>query len=256
MLYGHSGEVPKLDDYVIPIGKARIVRSGKDVTLISWSNGMTYALKAADELAKEGIEAEVIDLRTLRPMDTETIVASVKKTGRAVTVEEGWQQSGVGAEIAARIMEHAFDYLDAPVARVSGKDVPMPYAANLEKLALPNVAEVVAAAKAVAYRCKSMAGPNEQPLPPDVIGRADATEVLRAFVVDGGLSIAFTRAFEEPDMWGLLLVDIARHAARAYARESEYTEDEALARIVDMFEAEINRPTDVGNTTLRSQQGH
>jgi pyruvate dehydrogenase E1 component beta subunit len=152
VLYGHTGEVPKLDDYVIPIGKARIVRSGKDVTLISWSNGMTYALKAADELAKEGIEAEVIDLRTLRPMDTETIIASVKKTGRAVTVEEGWQQSGVGAEIAARIMEHAFDYLDAPVARVSGKDVPMPYAANLEKLALPNVAEVVAAAKAVAYR--------------------------------------------------------------------------------------------------------
>ncbi|WP_213287504.1 pyruvate dehydrogenase complex E1 component subunit beta [Bradyrhizobium sp. sGM-13] len=152
VLYGHTGEVPKLDDYVIPIGKARIVRSGKDVTLISWSNGMTYALKAADELAKEGIEAEVIDLRTLRPMDTETIINSVKKTGRAVTVEEGWQQSGVGAEIAARIMEQAFDYLDAPVARVSGKDVPMPYAANLEKLALPSVAEVVAAAKAVSYR--------------------------------------------------------------------------------------------------------
>jgi len=152
MLYGHTGEVPKLDDYVIPIGKARIVRTGGHVTLISWSNGMSYALKAADELAKEGIEAEVIDLRTLRPMDTETIVASVKKTGRAVTVEEGWQQSGVGAEIAARIMEHAFDYLDAPVARVSGKDVPMPYAANLEKLALPSVAEVVEAAKAVSYR--------------------------------------------------------------------------------------------------------
>ena len=152
MLYGHSGEVPKLDDYVIPIGKARIVRSGGHVTIVSWSNGMSYALKAADELAKEGIEAEVIDLRTLRPMDTDTIVASVKKTGRAVTVEEGWQQNGVGAEIAARIMEHAFDYLDAPVARVSGKDVPMPYAANLEKLALPSVAEVVAAAKAVCYR--------------------------------------------------------------------------------------------------------
>jgi pyruvate dehydrogenase E1 component beta subunit len=152
MLYGHSGAVPKLDDYVIPIGKARIVRSGGHVTLISWSNGMTYALKAADELAKEGIEAEVIDLRTLRPLDTDTIIASVKKTGRAVTVEEGWQQSGVGAEIAARIMEHAFDYLDAPVARVSGKDVPMPYAANLEKLALPSAAEVVAAAKAVCYR--------------------------------------------------------------------------------------------------------
>ncbi len=152
MLYGHSGEVPKLDDYVIPLGKARIVRTGGHVTIVSWSNGMSYALKAADELAKEGIEAEVIDLRTLRPMDTDTIVASVKKTGRAVTVEEGWQQNGVGAEIAARIMEHAFDYLDAPVTRVSGKDVPMPYAANLEKLALPSVAEVVAAAKAVCYR--------------------------------------------------------------------------------------------------------
>ena len=152
MLYGHTGEVPKLDDYVVPIGKAKVARTGSHVTLISWSNGMSYALKAADELAKEGIEAEVIDLRTLRPMDTETIIASVKKTGRAVTIEEGWQQSGVGAEIAARIMEQAFDYLDAPVARVSGKDVPMPYAANLEKLALPTVAEVVAAAKAVAYR--------------------------------------------------------------------------------------------------------
>jgi pyruvate dehydrogenase E1 component beta subunit len=152
ILYGHNGPVPKLEDYVLPIGKARIARAGQHVTLVSWSNGMTYALKAADELAKEGIEAEVIDLRTLRPMDTETIVASVKKTGRAVTVEEGWQQSGVGAEIVARIMEHAFDYLDAPVMRVSGKDVPMPYAANLEKLALPSVADVVEAAKAVCYR--------------------------------------------------------------------------------------------------------
>ena len=152
ILYGHTGEVPKLDDYLVPIGKARVVRTGGHVTIISWSNGMSYALKAADELAKEGIEAEVIDLRTLRPMDTDTLVASVKKTGRAVTVEEGWQQNGVGAEIAARLMEHAFDYLDAPVTRVSGKDVPMPYAANLEKLALPTVAEVVEAAKAVCYR--------------------------------------------------------------------------------------------------------
>jgi len=152
VLYGHSGEVPKLDDYIVPIGKARVVRSGQHVTIISWSNGMTYALKAAEELANEGIEAEVIDLRTLRPMDTETLVESVKKTGRAVTVEEGWQQSGVGAEIAARLIEHAFDYLDAPITRVSGKDVPMPYAANLEKLALPSVAEVVEAAKAVCYR--------------------------------------------------------------------------------------------------------
>ncbi len=152
ILYGHSFPVPKLDDFVLPIGKARIARPGKDVTIVSFSMGMSYALKGADELAKEGIDAEVIDLRTIRPMDTETIVASIKKTGRIVTVEEGWPQSGVGAEIAARIMEQAFDYLDAPVTRVSGKDVPMPYAANLEKLALPSVADVVQAAKAVLYR--------------------------------------------------------------------------------------------------------
>jgi pyruvate dehydrogenase E1 component beta subunit len=151
ILYGHSSPVPKLDDFVLPIGKAKIVRPGNDVTIVSWAMGMTYALKAAEELANEGIDAEVIDLRTIRPMDTEAIIASVQKTGRAVTVEEGWQQSGVGSEIAARIMEHAFDYLDAPVARVAGKDVPMPYAANLEKLALPSVAEVVEAAKLVCY---------------------------------------------------------------------------------------------------------
>jgi pyruvate dehydrogenase E1 component beta subunit len=152
ILYGHSFPVPKLDDYVIPIGKAKIARPGNNVTIVAWSMGMTYALKAAEELAKKHILAEVIDVRTLRPLDTETIVASVMKTGRCVVVEEGWQQSGVGAEISARLMEHAFDYLDAPVARVSGKDVPMPYAANLEKLALPSVAEVVDAAKAVCYR--------------------------------------------------------------------------------------------------------
>ena len=152
ILYGHSSPVPKLDDYVLPIGRARVVRGGTDVTLVAWSMGLSYALKAADELAKENISAEVIDLRTLKPMDSDTIIASVKKTGRLVTVEEGWKQSGVGAEIAARVMEDAFDYLDAPVARVAGKDVPMPYAANLEKLALPSVAEVVAAAKAVCYR--------------------------------------------------------------------------------------------------------
>jgi pyruvate dehydrogenase E1 component beta subunit len=151
ILYGHNGEVPKLDDYVVPIGKARIARKGKHVTLVAWSNGMSYALKAADELAKENIEAEVIDLRTLRPLDTDTVIESVKKTGRIVTVEEGWQQSGVGAEISARVVERAFDWLDAPPARVSGKDVPMPYAANLEKLALPTVADVVAAVKAVTY---------------------------------------------------------------------------------------------------------
>jgi pyruvate dehydrogenase E1 component beta subunit len=152
ILYGHSSPVPKLADYVLPLGRARVVRAGNDVTIVAWSMGMTYALKAADELAKENISAEVIDLRTLKPMDSGTIVESVKKTGRIVTVEEGWKQSGVGAEIAARVMEEAFDYLDAPIARVTGKDVPMPYAANLEKLALPSVAEVVEAAKAVSYR--------------------------------------------------------------------------------------------------------
>jgi len=152
ILYGQSFPVPKLDDYLVPIGKARVARRGGDVTIVAWSMGMTYALKAADELAKAGIDAEVIDLRTLKPMDIATVVESVKKTARAVTVEEGWRQSGIGAEIAAQVMEHAFDWLDAPVLRVTAKDVPMPYAANLEKLALPSVTEVVEAAKAVCYR--------------------------------------------------------------------------------------------------------
>jgi pyruvate dehydrogenase E1 component beta subunit len=151
ILYGQSFEVPK-GDHVLPIGKARVDRVGKDVTIVSYSIGMTYARKAADILAAEGIEVEIIDLRTIRPMDIETVVASVMKTNRCVAVEEGFPQSGVTAEIGMRIMEAAFDYLDAPVIRVTGKDVPMPYAANLEKLALPNVGEVVAAVKAVMYR--------------------------------------------------------------------------------------------------------
>jgi pyruvate dehydrogenase E1 component beta subunit len=152
LLYGHSFPVPKLDDYLVPIGKAKIAQPGEHVTIVAWSMGMAYALKAGEELAKENISAEIIDLRTIRPMDTATLVHSIEKTGRCVVVEEGWAQSGVGSEIAARLMEEAFDYLDAPVARVSGKPVPMPYAANLEKLALPSVAEVVEAAKAVCYR--------------------------------------------------------------------------------------------------------
>jgi len=152
ILYGQSFPVPKLDDFTVPIGKAKVVRPGNNVTLVAWSIGMSYALKAAEELAKKHIQAEVIDLRTLRPMDTETIVASIKKTNRCVVIEEGWPVCGVAAEVSARIMEQAFDYLDAPVIRVSGKDVPMPYAANLEKLALPSVNDVVEAAKAVMYR--------------------------------------------------------------------------------------------------------
>jgi pyruvate dehydrogenase E1 component beta subunit len=152
ILYGHSFPVPKLDDFVLPIGKARVVRPGNHLTIVSFSIGMTYALKAAEELAKKHIMAEVIDLRTLRPLDDATIIESVKKTGRLITVEEGWPQNGIGAEISARVMEKAFDYLDAPVMRVTGKDVPMPYAANLEKLALPSVADILSAAKAVTYR--------------------------------------------------------------------------------------------------------
>ncbi|MEO4040607.1 pyruvate dehydrogenase complex E1 component subunit beta [Hoeflea sp. CAU 1731] len=151
LLYGHSFDVPKLDDFVLPIGKARIHRSGSDVTIVSFGIGMTYADEAATELAKSGIESEVIDLRTIRPIDIETVIDSVKKTGRLVTVEEGFPQSSVGTEIATRVMQQAFDYLDAPVATISGRDVPMPYAANLEKLALPSTAEVIEAVKAVTY---------------------------------------------------------------------------------------------------------
>ncbi|MCA3574086.1 MAG: pyruvate dehydrogenase complex E1 component subunit beta, partial [Aestuariivirga sp.] len=146
ILYGKSFEVPKLEDWVVPIGKARIARVGHHVTIVSFGIGMTLAIAAAEKLAAEGIEAEVIDLRTIRPMDLPTIVESVRKTNRCVCVEEGFPQFSVTSEIAAQIMTHAFDYLDAPVARVAGKDVPMPYAANLEKLALPNADEVVAAA--------------------------------------------------------------------------------------------------------------
>jgi pyruvate dehydrogenase E1 component beta subunit len=152
ILYGQSFPVPKVDDLILPIGKARIDRVGKDVTIVSFGIGMTYARKAAEALASEGIDAELIDLRTIRPMDMATVIASIQKTNRCIAVEEGFPQSGVTAEIGMKIMEEAFDYLDAPVIRVTGKDVPMPYAANLEKLALPNVGEVVAAAKAVMYR--------------------------------------------------------------------------------------------------------
>jgi pyruvate dehydrogenase E1 component beta subunit len=152
ILYGSTGLVPKVDDYVLPIGKARIARQGKDVTIVSFSMGMRYATQATEKLVAAGVDVELIDLRTLRPMDTKTVIESVKKTGRLVTVEEGWPQGGIGAELAAVVVAEAFDYLDAPPTRVTGKDVPMPYAANLEKLALPNVDEVIAAVNAVTYR--------------------------------------------------------------------------------------------------------
>ena len=152
ILYGQSFEVPKLHDFVLPIGKARVARSGNDVTIVSYSRGMAYALDAAEKLAAEGIEAEVIDLRTLRPLDLETVLASVRKTNRIVTVEEGWPICSIGSEISARVALEAFDHLDAPPTKVTGTDVPMPYAANLEKLALPSVEQVIAAAKGVCYR--------------------------------------------------------------------------------------------------------
>ncbi|MGQ3214866.1 pyruvate dehydrogenase complex E1 component subunit beta [Shinella sp.] len=152
ILYGQSFEVPKMDDFVLPIGKARIHKKGNDVTVVSFGIGMTYALKAIAELEKDGIDVELIDLRTIRPMDLPTVIESVKKTGRLVVVEEGYPQSSVGTEIATRVMQQAFDYLDAPILTIAGKDVPMPYAANLEKLALPNVGEVVQAVKTVCYK--------------------------------------------------------------------------------------------------------
>ncbi len=151
ILYGQSFEIPDMDDFVLPIGKAKIEREGSDVTLVSWSIGMTYALKAADELAGMGISAEVVNLRTIRPLDIDTVLASVRKTGRLVTVEEAFPMCSVSSEVAFQVQEKAFDYLDAPILRVTGKDVPMPYAANLEKLALPNVGEVIDAVKAVTY---------------------------------------------------------------------------------------------------------
>ena len=152
MLYGRSFEVPDDPEFVIPIGLAKVVREGGDVTIAAFSLMVAHALEAAEVLAGEGIEAEVIDLRTIRPLDTATITESVKKTNRLVAVEEGWPFAGIGSELAAAMMEHAFDYLDAPVVRVSGVDVPMPYAANLEGLAVPRPETIVAAAKDVCYR--------------------------------------------------------------------------------------------------------
>jgi len=151
ILYGQSFDVPDDPDHVVPIGRARIARPGTDVTITAYSIMVGHALAAAETLAQEGIDAEVVDLRTIRPLDVETLVASVRKTNRIVSVEEGWPYAGIGSEIAAVMMEHAFDWLDAPIARVCAADVPLPYAANLEKLALPQPADIVKAAKAVSY---------------------------------------------------------------------------------------------------------
>lgn len=151
LMYGKTFEVPDLDDHVLPIGKARIVRPGADVTLVSYSRGVEFCIEAADTLAGEGIDAEIIDLRTIRPLDLETVIASVQKTNRVVTVEEAWRVCGIGAELAASLQEHAFEYLDAPVLRVSQEDVPLPYAANLEALSIPSADKVVEAVKRVCY---------------------------------------------------------------------------------------------------------
>jgi pyruvate dehydrogenase E1 component beta subunit len=152
LVYGESFAVPQDPDYLVPIGKARIARAGEQVTITAFSRMVKLAMQAADELEKSGISAEVIDLRSLRPFDVATVVASVKKTNRIVSVEEGWPFAGIGAEIAAIVMEECFDWLDAPLKRVTGKDVPLPYAANLERLAVPQIEDIVAAVRAVAYR--------------------------------------------------------------------------------------------------------
>jgi pyruvate dehydrogenase E1 component beta subunit len=152
LVYGQTHPVPQAEDWTVPIGKARIVRPGRHVTVIAFSRMVQLALEAAETLAGEGIEAEVIDLRTIRPLDVETLVASIRKTNRVVSLEEGWPFAGIGAEIAATVMEHAFDWLDAPLVRVHGVDVPLPYAANLERLAVPQPEQIVAAVKQVAYR--------------------------------------------------------------------------------------------------------
>jgi len=151
IMYGQTFDVPELDDFVLPIGKAKVLRPGADVTIVSYSHGLTYVLEAVETLSAQGIDAEVIDLRSLRPLDIDTIITSVQKTGRLVTVDEGWGTCSIGAEVSAQVVSKAFDYLDAPPTRVSAKDVPMPYAANLEKLALPSAQEIVDAVKAVSY---------------------------------------------------------------------------------------------------------
>ena len=152
LLYGDEMDVPQVEDWVLPIGKAKIAREGTDVTIVSYSRGVKFSLEAADVLAGEGVSAEVVDLRTLRPMDVETVIASVKKTNRLVTVEEAWGPCGVGAEVAWQVVQNAFDYLDAPPARVCQEDTPLPYAANLEALSLPNAEKIVNAVKTVMYR--------------------------------------------------------------------------------------------------------
>ncbi len=152
LLYGDTMPVPRIDDWVLPIGKAKIVREGTDATIVSYSRGVKFALEAAEKLAGDGISAEVVDLRTLRPMDVETVLSSVRKTNRVVTVEEGWAPCGVGAEIGWQVTQHAFDWLDAPPARVTQEDTPLPYAAKLEALSLPNADKIVRAVKAVMYR--------------------------------------------------------------------------------------------------------
>ena len=152
ILYGRTFDVPDIEDYTVPIGKAKISREGDDVTIVSFGIGMQYAMEAAEKLAEDGVSAEVVDLRSLRPMDTETVINSVKKTNRCVTVEEGFPVGSIGNHLSAVLMEQAFDYLDAPVINCTGKDVPMPYAANLEKLALVTTDEVIEAVNKVTYR--------------------------------------------------------------------------------------------------------
>ena len=248
ILYGQSFPVPKLDDFVLPIGKARVVRPGNNVTIVSFSNGMTYTLKAAEELAKKHIMAEVIDLRTLRPLDIDTIVQSVQKTGRLVTVEEGWPQCGIGAEIAARVMERAFDYLDAPVMRVDRQGRADAVCRQSRK-----AGAAVGRTKSSMLRKPSATGDHRMSanydalqIPPGAREKG-GIEVLRAGVVDGGLHVTLRRAFNDPKAWGILLADVARQVARVYAQEGDEAEDAVVERIRDAFASEMDAPANSGN---------
>ena len=249
ILYGQSFPVPKLDDFTVPIGKARIHREGKDVTIVSFSIGMTYALKAAQELEKEGIEAEVIDLRTIRPMDTDTIVASVMKTGRCVTVEEGYPAIG-----RRRRDRHAHHGARLRLSRRAGG--PRHRQGRADALCgQPRKARAAdRSPKSCRRRRPSATGDvmterkfEALNVPPDVLEKG-GIEILRASVVDGAVSVALRRAFDDPFTWGVLLVDLARHAARVYAMETELSEEEALAEITAGLRAELDDPTDPGST--------
>ena len=254
---------------MLPIGKARIARAGKDVTIVSFSMGMRYATQATEKLVAAGVDVELIDLRTLRPMDSDTVVESVKKTGRLVTVEEGWPQGGIGAELASRVGHRGVRLprrADHPRHRQGRADAlcgePREAGAAQRRRSRRGGERRDVQELTMAFGKRNTTssdtpsgslGAKELPIPGPAFGNPDAQEMLRAWSISGGLQVSMQRNFDDPAVWGLLLTDIARHAARIYARETTYSEDEALKRIKDLFEAEMAKPTDLG-TTGRARQ--